>query len=153
MAVLLMTEPSGARLPTGKQIVEVSPRDRAQSGDMMTSPGSMPSCSVRLRRSSCRRSLCSHQSRHAPSVSPETVVTLVSSKPTRRRWSITSGTPPARKTCTVAKFLGPLGRASTRRGTWRLTSAQSAAVGRFNPAAKAMAGRCSSRFVEPPKAA
>ena len=54
----------------------------------------------------------------------------MSSRPARRRCSITSGTPPARKTWTVAKLRGPLGSASTRRGTRRLMSAQSAAVGR-----------------------
>ena len=48
MAVLLMTAPSGARLPTGKHTVDVSPRDRARSGLMMTSSGSMPSWSLRL---------------------------------------------------------------------------------------------------------
>ena len=32
MAVLLMTEPSGARLPTGKLSVRVSPRAAARSG-------------------------------------------------------------------------------------------------------------------------
>ena len=94
-----------------------------------------------------------HQSRHASNVSPVTVVTLVSSRPARRRCSMTSGIPPARKTWTVAKFCGPLGSASTRRGTWRFTCVQSATVGRGRPAAWAMAGRWSSRFVEPPMAA
>ena len=42
-----MTEPSGARLPVGKQTVAVRPRARARSGEMMTSSGSMPS---RVRR-------------------------------------------------------------------------------------------------------
>ena len=48
---------------------------------------------------------------------------------------------------------GPFGRTSTSRGTRRLTSFQSSTVGRRSPAAWAMAGMCSSRFVEPPKAA
>ena len=130
MAVHLMTEPSGVRLPTGKHTVEDKPRERATSGDMITSSGSMPSRSVSSLRKFWRRSLCSHQSRLASSVSPVTVFTLVSSRPARRRCSITSGTPPARNTCTVAKWRGPLGSASTRRGTRRLTSVQSATVGR-----------------------
>ena len=66
---------------------------------------------------------------------------------------MTSGTPPARKTWMVAKLRGPLGSASTRRGTRRLTWAQSAAVGRPRPAAWAMAARCRIRLVDPPKAA
>ena len=48
---------------------------------------------------------------------------------------------------------GPLGSASTRRGTCRFTAAQSSTVGRRSPAECAIAGRCSSRFVDPPKAA
>ena len=64
---------------------------------------------------------------------------------------MTSGTPPARNTRTVG--CGPFGSASTRRGTWRLTAIQSSTVGRRSPAACAMAGTCSSRFVDPPNAA
>ena len=71
----------------------------------------------------------------------------------RRRWSSTSGTPPARKTRTVGWFRGPFGRTSTRRGTARFTRCQSATVGTGNPAACAIAGRWRTRFVEPPKAA
>ena len=37
MAVDLITEPSGAILPTGKVIVEVNPRAFACCGDMITS--------------------------------------------------------------------------------------------------------------------
>ena len=113
----------------------------------------MPS---RVRRRSFRaprRSLCSHQLRLSSRVSPVTVRAFVSSSPARRRCSITSGTPPARNTCTVAKLFGPFGRASTSRGTSRLTAAQSAAAGRRRPAAWATAGTCSSRLVDPPKAA
>ena len=43
MDVLLMTDPSGARLPRGKQTVLVNPRSRARAGDMITSSGLMPS--------------------------------------------------------------------------------------------------------------
>ena len=71
----------------------------------------------------------------------------------RRRCSITSGTPPAMKTCAVAKPRGPFGSASTRRGVARLIRFQSSTEGSFKPAAEAIAGMCSSRFVEPPKAA
>ena len=38
---------SGQRLPTGKQTVLVSPRSRANSGDMITSSGDTPSRSSR----------------------------------------------------------------------------------------------------------
>ena len=153
MAVLLMTEPSGVRFPTGKQTVEVSPRARARSGPIMTSSGSMPSSSRNRLRSTWRRSLSCHQSRHASRVSPLTVRTLVSNKSAARNSSITSGTPPARNTCTVANPRGPFGRASTRRGVSRLAAAHSSSVGRFNPAENAIAGRWISRFVEPPNAA
>ena len=47
MAVLLMTEPDGARLPLGNVTVLVRPRSRARSGGMMTLSGSMPSWSRR----------------------------------------------------------------------------------------------------------
>ena len=66
---------------------------------------------------------------------------------------MTSGTPLARYARTVGWSYGPLGRTLTSRGTSRLTACQSSAVGRRSPAVKAMAGMCSSRFVEPPKAA
>ncbi len=52
MAVLLMTEPSGARLPRGKQTVLVIPRWRARAGERMTSLGSTPSHSRSRWRSS-----------------------------------------------------------------------------------------------------
>ena len=70
----------------------------------------------------------------APRFSPLAVSALVSSRPARRRWSIVSGTPPARKTCTVGCIFGPLGNASTRRGVWRLMRVQSSTVGRVKPA-------------------
>jgi hypothetical protein len=44
-----------------------------------------------------------------------------------------------------------LGKTSTSRGVARLTAIQSWTVGRGSPAAWAIAGMCSSRFVEPPK--
>ena len=47
------------------------------------------------------------------------------SRPMRRRCSITSGTPPARNTCTVGWLRGPLGSASTSRGVARLMRVQS----------------------------
>ena len=53
IAVLLMTAPSGARLPTGKHTVAVSPRARAFSGDMITSSASMPSCSLSVAATLC----------------------------------------------------------------------------------------------------
>src|SRR5207302_1278648 len=71
----------------------------------------------------------------------------------RRKWSMTSGTPPARNTRTVGWFRGPFGSTSTSRGTRRFTSVQSSTVGRRSPAAWATAVRWRSRFVDPPKAA
>ena len=88
-----------------------------------------------------------------PRLIPLTVSASGSRSPARRRCSITSGTPPARNTCTVGWCRGPFGSASTRRGTRRLMAVQSLASGRRNPAACATAGRWRIRFVEPPKAA
>ena len=45
--------------------------------------------------------------------------TVVSRRPARCRWSITSGTPPAMNTCTVGWWRGPLGSASTMARTMR----------------------------------
>ena len=73
MAVLLITEPSGARLPRGNVTVLVSPALCARSGLMMTSSGSTPSAARRRSRSTRRRSEPSHQSSTRPSVSPDTV--------------------------------------------------------------------------------
>ena len=120
---------------------------------MITSSGSRPSRSRSTRRSVARRSDCSHQSSPSPSVQPATVIAPVSSNPARRRCSITSGTPPARNTCTVGNIRGPLGSASTRRGTCALIRAQSSTVGRRKPAENAIAGKCRIKFVDPPKAA
>ena len=128
--------------------------DRARAGDMITSSGSMPSRSLQnAAQLTAAVALLPPIESSRRVILRETVFTHVSSRPAARRCSITSGTPPARNTCTVAKLRGPLGSASTSRGTCRFTSVQSAAVGRCNPAAWAMAGMCNSRFVEPPKAA
>ncbi len=54
---------------------------------------------------------------------------------------MTSGTPPARNTWIVGWCRGPFGSASTMRGTRRLMSVQSRAVGRRRPAACAIAGQ------------
>ena len=153
MAVLLITAPSGARLPEGKHTVEVSPRAAASPGARITSSGSTPSRARSWARSRVRRSDDSHSSSCSPRVTPLTVSTRVSRRFARRRCSMTSGTPPARKTWIVGWWRGPLGRASTMRGTRRLTSVQSRAVGRRRPAACAIAGTCRMRFVDPPNAA
>ena len=153
MAVALMTEPSGAMLPTGNTTVLVSPARRAASGDMITSSGETAAPEARRPRAASRRSLTSHQSSVLSSVSPVAVMTSPCSSPIRRRCSITSGTPPAMNTCTVGCPRGPFGSASTRRGVARFTRLQSDTVGRASPAACAMAGMCSSRFVDPPNAA
>jgi hypothetical protein len=118
---------------------------------MITSSGSTPSASRRRARTAFRLSDPSHSSSTSSRVLPTAVSALPSIKPRRRRCSITSGTPPARKTRTVV--CGPFGSASTRRGTRRFTPIHSSIVGGSSPAACATAGRCSRRFVEPPKAA
>ena len=153
MAVALMTEPCGARLPSGNTVVLVSPPRRAASGAMITWSGSMAAAAASLARAARRRSLDSHQSSVTSSVSPVAVSTLPFSRPMRRRCSITSGTPPAMNTCAVAKLRGPFGRASTSRGVARLTRIQSSTTGTFRPAAAAIAGMCRIRFVDPPNAA
>ena len=66
---------------------------------------------------------------------------------------MTSGTPPAMNTCAVAKPRGPFGSASTRRGVARLIRIQSSTARRLQSGGGAIAGMCSSRFVEPPNAA
>jgi hypothetical protein len=120
---------------------------------MMTWSGSIADAEASRARAARRRSLDSHQSSVASSVSPVAVVTPPFNSPMRRRCSITSGTPPAMNTCTVGCPFGPFGSASTRRGVARLTRIQSSTVGGLRPAAAAMAGMCSRRFVEPPNAA
>ena len=97
----------------------------------MTSSGSTPSASRAASRRRARRSLASHSS----STSSQRACRRPSarrrcSRPSPRRCSITSGTPPARNTRTVGWFRGPFGRASTSRGTARLTRRQSSTVGR-----------------------
>src|SRR5579864_1350732 len=68
MAVLLMTEPPGARLPLGNVTVDVSPRRAAPSASMMTSSGSTPSLSRRTRQA-LRRVL-----RESDGVDPDDVI-------------------------------------------------------------------------------
>ena len=148
-----MTEPSGARLPRGNVVVEVKPRSRALSGDMMTVSASTPSRSLSCALSSRRRSDVSHQSSTSSNGCPLAVRQSRCKRPSFRRCSMTSGTPPARKTRTVVWPTGPLGSASTSRGTVRLMRSQSSNVGRRRPAACAIAGTCNSRLVDPPTAA
>ena len=111
-------------------VVLARPRRRAASGSMITSSASMPSASRSRSFMRRRRSLASHQSRDWSRVSPVAVSAWRWSRPMRRRCSRTSGTPPARNTCTVGWLRGPLGSASTSRGVARLTRCQSATVGR-----------------------
>ena len=66
---------------------------------------------------------------------------------------MTSGTPPDAYSTDVGCPTGPLGSTSTIRGVSLLTRFQSSTPMRLRPAACAMAGVCSSRFVEPPHAA
>ena len=150
MAVLLTIAPSGARFPFTYVTVLVSPLLLACSGLMMTSSGSTRSSATSRSRSARRRSEASHKSSARSNGSPKAVSALPSSNPSRRRCNITSGTPPARNTRRVV--WGPLGKASTNRGTCRLTRIQSSIDGCSSPAACATAGRCNRRFVDPPKA-
>ena len=62
MAVLLITDPCGARLPTGKQTVDVSPAAFAASAEKIARSGSTPSRSRKRARSAWRRALASHAS-------------------------------------------------------------------------------------------
>ena len=121
MAVHLMTEPSGARLPTGKQTVAVNPRTRARSGDMIASSGSMPSiCLSLLRKARAARAVAPPVEAGVERVA-ETVVTLVS-KSGSAQLEHDLGDAASEKYLHGGKSRGPLGSASTRRGTWRLTS-------------------------------
>ena len=153
MEVLLMTAPSGAKLPRGKVTVLVRPRSRAKAGGRITESGSTPSNSCNRWRSTDRRSDRAQASKVSPSRSPVAVSASRSSNPRSRKCSITSGTPPAKKARTVGWWVGPLGITLTRRGVRRLMAIQSSTVGRRRPAAWAMAGMCSNKLVEPPKAA
>ncbi len=148
-----MTEPSGAMFPCGNVTVLVSPRARAFGGDMITSSASTPSRSLSNSRRRVRRSERSHHSRTSPSRLPLAVRASSRNRPSVRRCSITSGTPPARNRRIVGWPTGPLGRTSTNRGTARFTRLQSSTVGRRRPASKATAGMCSNKLVEPPHAA
>ena len=120
----------------------------------MTSSGSTPSCRMSSSRSAVRRSEpLPPVERRGRAARRSRSGSVSSSRPRRRRCSITSGTPPARKTRTVGWSTGPLGSTSTSRGTCRLTSSSPRPSGARSPAACAIAGMCSSRFVEPPNAA
>ena len=81
MAVLLMTLPPGARLPSGKHTVDVIPLARARSGGQTTSSGSIPSASSRRARSRARRSLASHSSSTSSHVRPVIVTRVAVEEP------------------------------------------------------------------------
>ena len=98
MAVLLMTHPSGARFPAGKQMVAVSPLvRRARSGERnhvvrvasTLSSARKPLLQIRA----AAFALLPPTSRFSSSVSPVTVRTQQSEQILHaRRWSMTSGT-------------------------------------------------------------
>ena len=113
---------------------------------MITWSGSMAAAAASRARAARRRSLDSHQSSTVSSVSPVAVTTPPLSSPTPRRCSMTSGTPPAMNTCTVAMPHGPLGSASTRRGVARLIRIQSSTRRRLQSGRGAIAGMCSTRL-------
>ena len=75
---------------------------------MITSSGSIAAADASRARAARRRSLDSHQSSVASSVSPVAVSTPPFSSPMRRRCSITSGTPPAMNTCAVGRPRRPV---------------------------------------------
>ena len=154
MAVLLMTEPSGARLPTGKQTVEVRPRSTRAVGrhDHVIGIDAVALASI-CGAGRARRSLSLPPVEAGiESVAGDGLHAGVE-QPGRAQMQHHFRHAAGEKYLTVAKPRGPLGSASTRRGTSRFTCSQSARVGRRNPAEKAMAGRCRSKFVDPPKAA
>ena len=97
MAVLLMTEPCGARFPRGKQTVLVRPSSRGPLGRQDHVIGidavALPEPSAQGLRAAGE---ASHQASDSPSVRPLTVSASSSSRPSRADRSITSGTPPAR---------------------------------------------------------
>ena len=141
IAVLLITLPPGARLPSGKQTVEVMPFARARSGGQMTSSGSTPSASSEPRAQPgpplAALPLVEHVvpgpagDRHARRRGAARARAGAASPRARRR----RGTRAPSDGCR-----GPFGSASTRRGTARLTRRQSSTVGRRRPAAWAIAG-------------
>jgi hypothetical protein len=149
MAVLLMTAPSGARLPRGNVTVLVRPRSRAKAGGRMTEIG--------IHAIQVEQPLPQHGTTLGARPRFERVSESIArrregvelSNPRSRRCSITSGTPPARNARTVGWWVGPLGMTLTRRGVRRLMAIQSSTVGRRRPAAWAMAGMCKSRFGRP----
>ena len=113
----------------------------------------MPSC-VRqdLRRSSCRRSDCSHQSRHASSVSPVTVFTE------RQETGAAQvehhlGNAAGQKHLDGGKAAGTVGQRVHQARNLPVDLGPILDGRRRSRAEYAMAGRCSSRFVDPPKAA
>jgi hypothetical protein len=152
MAVLLDHRTFGRDVAAGKVTVLVNPRSFARAGGRITSSGSMPSCSRRILRKRSRRSDFSH-AQILPNVWPVTVSTLVSSTPScaqvqhdfrhaagqedahRRmmRWAVRQHIHEPRHT---AIDLNPIFHG-----------------GPSQPAACAIAGMCSSKFVEPPNAA
>lgn len=77
------------------------------------------------------------------------VSALSSSSPNRPSSPMTAGTPPARYRSMSGR--GPEGASFTKCGVRALAASQSAMV-MGHPAAFAMAVRCSTVFVEPPKA-
>ncbi len=156
MAVLLITEPSGARLPRGNVTVLVRPaRARLRRATMITSSGSTPS-PARAGAPACAGGArcASHQSSAAPSVSP------VDGEARRARAgpAAAGGASPRarRRPGTRAPSGGCAGRSaatSTSRGAARLTRSSRRRSGARRPAAWAIAGRWSRRLVEPPNAA
>ena len=103
IAVLLMTEPSGARLPRGKVTVLVRPRSRRAAGrhDHVVRIDAVAFVQ-HLAETRAGVRTCSHQSRFSPSgLAGRRSARRVVEQPEPRRCSITSGTPPARNTRTV----------------------------------------------------
>ena len=153
MEVLLMTEPSGARLPTGKQTVGVRPRERARSGDMMTSSGSMPSLIEQILA----------QRVAAWAVLPPVEVGVEGFAGDGLDGGVEQagaaqvehdfGHAAGEEDLHGGEVARAVGQGVDQARDWRLMWVQSSAVGRCSPAAWAMAGMCSRRLVEPPKAA
>ena len=133
--------------------MEVRPRERARSGAMMTSSGSMPSWSMEILA----------QGVAAGAVLPPVEAGVEGFAGDGFYCGIEEsgaaqvehdfGESSGEEDLDGGEVARAVGERVDQAGTWRLMCAQSAATGRLSPAAWAMAGRCRRRLVDPPKAA
>ena len=131
MEVLLITEPSGARLPCGKHTVEVRPRcaGHVRAHDYVVRIDAIPLAQPLAQSRAAFGLLPPIEHRAQRFARDRERGWYRAVRPAADAASL-PGTPPAWNTCTVAKLRGPFGRQSTMRGTRRFTAAQSSARGR-----------------------